>query len=46
MTDESHPNVVFMVGDNVGWGDVGYYGGLAATPRLDAFAAEGMRFKN
>ncbi len=46
MSVESHPNVVFIVGDNVGWGDVGCYGGLAPTPRLDALAAEGMRFKN
>ena len=46
MSVESHPNVVFIVGDTVGWGDVGCYGGLAPTPRLDALAAEGMRFKN
>jgi hypothetical protein len=30
------PNVVFIVGDNVGWGDIGCYGGLAPTPRIDA----------
>jgi len=40
------PNVVFIVGDNVGWGDIGCYGGLAPTPRIDALASEGMRFKN
>ena len=42
----SKPNVVFIVGDNVGWGDIGCYGGLAPTPRIDALAAEGTRFKN
>jgi arylsulfatase len=42
----SRPNIVFIVGDNVGWGDLGCYGGLAPTPRLDALAAQGLRFKN
>ena len=42
----TQPNVVFIVGDNVGWGDIGCYGGLALTPRIDALAAEGIRFKN
>jgi arylsulfatase A-like enzyme len=32
------PNVVFIVGDNVGWGDIGCYGGSAPTPRIDALA--------
>jgi Sulfatase len=38
--------VVFIVGDNVGWGDLGCYGGLASTPRIDTLAGQGMRFKN
>ncbi len=42
----SVPNVVFIVGDNVGWGDIGCYGGLAPTPRIDALAEQGMRLKN
>ena len=29
------PNIVFMLGDNVGWGDLSCYGGLVPTPRLD-----------
>ncbi len=40
------PNIVFMLVDNLGWGDLGCYGGLAPTPRLDQLAREGMRFKN
>ncbi len=43
---KSRPNVVFILGDNVGWGDIGCYGGLAPTPRIDALAAQGLRFKN
>ncbi len=44
------PNVVFMLSDNLGYGDLGSYGGGAIrgapTPRLDALAAEGLRFTN
>ncbi len=44
------PNVVVMVMDNLGWGEIGVYGGGilrgAETPRLDKLAAEGMRFLN
>ena len=46
MANSTVPNVVFIVGDNVGWGDIGCYGGLAPTPRIDALAGQGMRFKN
>jgi arylsulfatase len=42
----NQPNIVFMLGDNVGWGDLSCYGGLVPTPRLDQLAAEGMRFTN
>ena len=28
-SNPSRPNVVFIVGDNVGWGDIGCYGGTA-----------------
>ena len=37
---------MFILGDNVGWGDIGCYGGLAPTPRIDSLAAQGLRFKN
>jgi arylsulfatase A-like enzyme len=44
----NQPNVVFILADNVGYGDLGSYGGGgelrgAATPRLDALAQEGLR---
>lgn len=41
MSDQSRPNIVFIPGDNVGWGDIGCYGGLAPTPRIDGLAAQG-----
>ena len=40
------PNVVLMLADNVGWGDIGAYGGGEMrgmpTPRIDSIAAEGL----
>jgi len=39
---ESPPNVVIIVADDLGWGDVGYHGSEIATPRLDSLAAEGV----
>ena len=42
------PNIVFMMADNLGYGDVGVYGGGevrgAPTPRIDNLAEEGLRF--
>ncbi len=39
------PNVVFIIADDLGWGDLGSYGQkIIRTPRLDRMAAEGMRF--
>jgi len=44
------PNVIVMMVDNLGWGELGVYGGGelrgAATPRLDALASEGMLLQN
>src|SRR6476620_10422738 len=41
------PNVVFILADNVGYGDLGSYGGGelrgAPTPRLDQLASQGLR---
>jgi arylsulfatase A-like enzyme len=46
--DDQKPNVVFILADNVGYGDLGCYGGGelrgAPTPRLDQMASEGLRF--
>lgn len=47
---DSNPNIVFILSDNLGYGELGCYGGGvirgASTPRLDALAAEGTRFTN
>ena len=42
------PNILFIVADDLGYADLGCYGGRDATvsPRLDALAAAGMRYVN
>jgi arylsulfatase len=44
------PNIVFILADNLGYGDIGPFGGGdvsgAPTPRLDAMAREGLRLTN
>lgn len=41
------PNIVLVMADDQGWGDVGYYGHpKLKTPNLDAFSKEGIRFDN
>jgi arylsulfatase A-like enzyme len=37
----NRPNIVFILCDNVGWGDFSCYGGSTPTPRIDKFASEG-----
>src|SRR5918993_5276589 len=39
------PNIVFILADDLGYGELGSYGQRRIrTPRLDRMAAEGMRF--
>jgi arylsulfatase len=44
------PNIVLILADNLGWGELGCYGGGALrgapTPRIDALAAAGLRCLN
>ncbi len=45
--DPRRPNVVFLLADDVGIGDLGSYGGdVIRTPHLDRLASEGMRFRS
>jgi arylsulfatase A len=38
------PNIILILSDDVGLGDIGCFGGPFKTPRLDALAKGGMRF--
>lgn len=38
------PNIVLIVADDMGYSDLGCYGGEIETPNLDRMAAEGLRF--
>lgn len=43
---QERPNIVFMLADDMGYGDVGCYNAQSKipTPHMDRLAAEGMRF--
>ncbi|MGB7324528.1 MAG: arylsulfatase, partial [Rubripirellula sp.] len=38
------PNIVLIVADDVGYSDIGCYGGEIDTPNLDRLASDGIRF--
>lgn len=38
------PNIVFIMADDLGYSDIGCYGGEIATPNLDGLAKNGLRF--
>jgi arylsulfatase len=44
------PNIILVLMDNLGWGELGVYGGGilrgSATPRIDKLASEGLRLLN
>ena len=42
---DSKPNIIFILCDDMGYGDLGCYGQpFIRTPHIDAMASEGMRF--
>ncbi len=38
------PNIIVILADDMGYSDIGCYGGEIRTPNIDRMAAEGMRF--
>ncbi|SIQ51117.1 arylsulfatase [Marinobacterium stanieri] len=45
-TDPERPNILLIVADDMGFADLGSYGGEIETPHLDALASEGVRMTN
>jgi len=40
----TRPNIVIIMVDDMGWSDLGCYGGEIRTPHIDSLAADGIRF--
>lgn len=40
------PNILVIVSDDMGYSDLGCYGGEIETPHLDRLAGNGLRFTN
>ena len=49
-TTQRKPNIVFIMADNLGWGELGCYGGGslrgAPSPRIDELADDSLRLTN
>lgn len=43
---KEQPNIVYVLVDNWGWGDISVQGSGIATPEIDALAADGLRLTN
>ncbi|NER09975.1 sulfatase-like hydrolase/transferase [Muriicola jejuensis] len=46
LASEDRPNILVLVADDLGYSDLGCYGGEILTPILDSLALEGIRFTN
>ena len=44
LVGQTYPNVVVLLADDLGYQDVGCYGGPVRTPAIDQLAKEGVRF--
>ena len=43
-TKASTPNIILIMADDMGYSDIGCFGGEAQTPNIDRLAGEGLRF--
>ncbi|HET8829688.1 MAG TPA: arylsulfatase [Pelobium sp.] len=43
---QEKPNIIFIVADDLGYSDLGAYGGEIKTPNLDKLANEGVKLSN
>lgn len=45
-TETTKPNIILILGDDIGYSDIGPFGSEIRTPNLDRLANEGIRFSN
>jgi arylsulfatase len=45
-SEESRPNILLLVGDDIAFGDLGVYGSEIETPNFNRIAQAGVRFSN
>lgn len=43
--ESSRPDIILIMADDMGWSDIGCYGGEIKTPQLDELAAQGVRLR-
>lgn len=46
MTASKRPNFLLILADDLGYSDLGCFGGEIKTPNLDRLAKEGLRFSD
>ena len=43
---DTRPNIIYIMADDLGYSDLGCYGGEVSTPNLDQLASNGIKLKN
>lgn len=43
-SEPARPNIILIMADDMGWSDIGCYGGEIDTPNIDRLANEGLKF--
>ena len=43
-TGRSQPDIILVMADDLGWSDIGCYGGEIRTPHVDSLARDGLQF--
>ena len=41
---DQRPNIILVMADDLGWSDIGCYGGEIDTPHIDSLSRDGIRF--
>jgi arylsulfatase len=46
IAEQASPNIIFILADDMGYSDIGCFGGEISTPNIDQLATNGIRFAN